>query len=86
MIATLMMFLALSRPAVELTTTKPAQPWALELTIEAWDQRITLRLPAATDLECEELRDTWLVDGPRDREGFRSSVECVLRGSEREST
>lgn len=67
-----------------LATALPTQPpadepesWTLELVIDAWDQRITLSVPADSYVECEELRDSWLVEGPKDREGWESKADCV---------
>lgn len=69
------LFLSIAQPA------PPAKPepeeWILQVAIETGGQRFVMRMPAEDYLECEDLRDAWLVDGPRDREGFRSEADCV---------
>lgn len=68
----LLMFLAVAHPV------EPPQPqWAFELTIRAAGHEWTMRMPVDEYLTCEEMRDTWLTEGPRDTEEFSSDSDCV---------
>ncbi len=74
MLATLMLFLSLAR---SIQPTEPPTQWAFELVIRAAGQEWTMRIPLDEYLSCEEMRDVWLTDGPRDTEEFESETDCV---------
>ncbi|HYE70616.1 MAG TPA: hypothetical protein VD932_03735 [Aquabacterium sp.] len=74
MLAAVLLFLSMVSP------TEPAQPqdaWVFELVIRTAGQEWTMRMPVDEYLTCEELRDVWLTDGPRDTEDFSSESDCV---------